>query len=130
MNLDKTQVSEWCRYTELLEELRAVLGKAVDEYNAVIAGAFVPVETAAEALNEAIREANSFVEEVASSFREEFSCKSEKWQESDQGMGADSFVYEWEEVFIDEISIEAPEEIDISDSMTHEGLEGLPESSE
>ena len=61
------------------------------------------VETAREELraatiayNMALREAHGFVEGVASAARERWDSRSERWQDSDKGQSASTWVEAWE----------------------------------
>lgn len=100
------------KYIEAMEEPRDTLRKAIEDYN------------------EAIVAAKGFAEDIASQADSDISDKSDKWQEGERGQAASDWKGEWENIDLDEITFEYPEEIEPPDMDHAESLENLPEAAE
>lgn len=83
-----------------------------------------------------LSEVESFRDEIATSFREDYDEKSEKWMESDKAGEVDEFISEWEEADFSEPDLSQflnkpegdlsdPEQLGLEDYVTI--LEELPE---
>lgn len=111
------------------------LAAAIEEFNAKRAEAFQGVESAINAYNEKLDEARGLRDDVAGRLEDEWSEKSEKWQESDKGEAASNMKTEWENADLDDFEIEEIEEIEIDEpgeleapDLTHADLlEELPD---
>jgi hypothetical protein len=119
---------------ELVAELAAA-GKLVDyrftELLSLVQHITNDVNEAIRAYNIALVKARVFSEGIAESFRDVFDDKSERWQESDSGQAADSFISEWEEFTpspLVEVFVLDPE---LEEKPCHaKALEDLPSESE
>jgi uncharacterized membrane-anchored protein YhcB (DUF1043 family) len=87
-------------------------------------------------LNGAIRHYNSvlilvrsFVAAFAEEAREEFEDRSERWQESDAGQAAQSFIEEWEQA-VESLDDLAEIKIVMPDALAFPDLDDLPEEAE
>jgi hypothetical protein len=96
--------------------------KRRDELAAALREKFQAVEDAVGAYNEALGEARDFVEDLASAAEDDFSSKSDKWQEGERGEAARSW--------IDALQEFAPEDIEAPEEEAAEALESLPERPE
>lgn len=82
--------------------------------------------SAIDAYNEVLDEANAFVEEIANRLRDEYDGKSEKWQESEAGTDALAFISDWEELSLDRVArLEADDNFEVPSEEAVEALENL-----
>lgn len=113
------------------EELVSILNEKCDAFEQVQADAVLgnatadDLSTALAAVVVAVSNAETFRDEVATRFRDEYNEKSEKWVESDKGNEVDGFISEWESVSFDEPNLDEPLELELENYA--EVLEELPE---
>lgn len=129
----KLTKDEAARKAELLLDLQAQYDKledAINTYRAEEALLREPVVNALDAYNELVDAARGFAEDVANRAETEYDEKSEKWQEGDRGEAAREWKDAWDNVNLDEIEIEWPDELSVDDPGHATELDGLPEEME
>jgi hypothetical protein len=109
-----------------IEIAGAKLEDEIRDYEMQIGALIAKGNEAIGEYNEVVRKAVEFCEVIAADNRNEFDDKSERWQDSDAGMEAASWIDQWEQNDLEEI--ELFEEIDLErDTGAALGvLEGLP----
>lgn len=125
----KLNKTESARKNELLVALQlkqSALEDALRVYNEEASTAFGKLEAAKVSYNEALDEARSFAQDIASEQREDYDDHSEKWQEGDNGTSAQEWISQWEDVDLDDLELEEPEEITLETPQT-EAFEALEE---
>lgn len=127
--LNKQQQSEVDDLATRLRTAGEEVTKAVENYNTIAKVGWTPVESAVAAYNALVQEANSFKEQIAADQQSFMDDKSEKWQEGDAGQAYQQWMDSWSED-IEEVSLEAPSEVDQPELEAADTLEGLPQEVE
>jgi len=122
MKLTKQETKSLTEGRDTLSEAAAKLAEAVEEYNSIVEKARGDVDEALSAYNSAREDFVEVVNEVANRIEEEYDNKSERWQESDKGQEAQTFV-EWYTEFRDgtlseDLEIEFPDALEFPDPMS------------
>lgn len=115
--------------SDLVAQLRAAhesLEKGLTTFNQVWRKQWAAVEALADTYNSAVRDANTFIDEMGSEARDAFDSRSERWQESDTGVAVEDWIAEWENAAIGEIELEEPEDVELDDDAPDQ-LDELPE---
>lgn len=103
------------------------LNAAITAYNEAMAPHKEAVEEALEEYNNKVGELKSVYEGIANDARGYFDERTERWQESETGQAYEEWVEQLEELDIEEVEIELPEEIDFPDDIPDlEGADFLP----
>ncbi len=123
--LTKVEIKRRDDYASELSELADKLSEAIDTFNQELVNARTPVEAAVEAYNTLLEEAKGFAFDIANQAENDISEKSEKWQEGERGEAANEWKDAWENIELDEIEIEFPEELDVPDFGHSAELEAL-----
>jgi hypothetical protein len=113
--LSKQDIQRRSSYVEDLEKAWGELGHAIGTYNEAVAKLREPVDQAAAKYNEVLGEAKAFVEDIASQADSDFDEKSEKWQESDKGEAAGEYRDAWQNIELDELTLDWPDAFGIQD---------------
>lgn len=113
--LSKQDTQRKAGYVEDLEKAWGELGQAIATYNAEAEKLRAPVEAAVTRYNEVLGEARGFVEDVASQADSDFDEKSEKWQESDKGEAASEYRDAWQNIELDDLTLDWPDAFGIQD---------------
>lgn len=121
----KIDWSEKANHEKAVSEALESLEQAVDKFNAVKSQAFAELAEKIDAANEAIGDAQGWMDEVAGEIQDFIDDHGEKWQEGEKGEAWSNLRDEWA-VRLDEIEIEEPEEIEC-ESEAAEIIDGLPE---
>ena len=115
-----------------LEELKSDLNLAyiqlegtVSTYNEAEKALRDPVQGALNFYNERLSNLLTFVENVAEEKRAEFDDKSDSWKEGDNGSAVDEWISTWENVDLDDVSIEFPSD-DLQIEFDNHADEELP----
>src|SRR5262245_48455400 len=124
--LSKAEIDRRQELVDQLTELRGKLEDAVSEFNSKVEELKAPVTSALEAYNEALGEARSFAEDIASEGDSARDQKSDKWQESERGEASRGWVEEWQNVSLDDIEIEFADDLPFDAPSHAEDLDGLP----
>lgn len=99
--LSKAQREEWATRRRHVADNRAAVEAEFATLSAALARIAVGVNEAIGRYNEVVRKAEAFARSVAEEHRETYDERSERWQESDAGQAALSFVEAWEEIDLD-----------------------------
>lgn len=110
-NLIGTFHEERATLFEAVQAAEDVLVAAIEKFNEECETMFTDVEGAVEEYNEAVLETREWIEERASDFESYREGRSEKWQESEKGEAFETFIQSWQDIDLDEIEIERPEEL-------------------
>lgn len=86
------------------------LEDAVTLYNAKLAELFAPVQAAVDEFNTELNAAREFRDEVVQRMDDYASDKSDKWSESESGENFASWKSQWEELELDDLEVEEPDE--------------------
>lgn len=124
--LSKVQEREKAEHVHAVREKQEALEKAIEQFNAVVAEASGPVETALEELNGAIRSADEWRSEISTAQEEKYDNASERWQESDRGNDYQSWKEGWGTEFA-EVELEFPDELEAPDCTVADDIENLPD---
>ncbi len=131
LNLSKNEKAARDEHNTKLKETHEAVVAAVKEYNEKREELWASVQEAADAFDEAREAAEEWAHDVASRIEEECADKSEKWQESDRGMNAQSFQGDYENFSIDALALEDPGDVTEPDApASDDWFEGLPEEVE
>jgi len=125
--------AELKRKAEVIASLRNAgdeLEKAVEEYNAGLAGLAEKVATALEPYNEALQEAAEFRDQVVCDMEMYADDKSERWQESENGEAYQAWMDSWRECELGEIELELPEQIETPDLSAADQFDDLGDQPE
>lgn len=115
--LSEQQIKEQEIYIVKIKELQEKLTEEIDRFNKQVSDMWQrKVGRAAEKLNETLRDADSFREQVHAEMEEYFEERSEKWQTSEEGEKFSAWLDSWE-ALIDEVELEEPVPIDPPDMM-------------
>ena len=125
--ITKEQIAEKANIVARLEDAAKKVEEAIDAFNTGLEALRETAAPAIEAYNDALREAAEFTGQIASDADFEFGEKSEKWQESERGQDARDWIDTWNDVDLEEIAIEWPEEIEQPDLSAGERIDQLPD---
>lgn len=124
--LSKTQLKERDKLTTDINEAHCDLEAAINAYNTAIGEAKSKVEEALTAYNEKITAAREFCEQIVSDMESYEGDRSEKWADSDAGSAFADWKSEWENVQLDDVELEFPDEMEIPENV-QETIDMLPE---
>lgn len=128
--LSKSEDAGLSRIQADLAAAREDLDQKVEDVNDALQTAIDALNDALAGYNEKLEEARSVVADIVSAAEEDFSDKSERWQEGERGEAVRAWIDEIEQVMLDDI--EAPEmEPIVLDAEDHADLlEQLPREAE
>ena len=116
--LNREQVAE-------RDALATVLRGKAEALNVTIAAFNRGVEPLSHAVGEALNDYNGILERartlagsISEAAQEEFDAKSQKWQDSEKGVGVRSWIEQWE-MNLDDVELELPEELEEIDPDEH-----------
>lgn len=116
---------------EVVEGLRSAVesvNEAIEEFNEAAEKAFGAVASSVSEYNEALRAAVDFVEEVTSDAKCYFDERSEAWQEGEVGRQYQDWISEWENLNLEEMEVDQPDNLDeVTDDLAQE-IEDIAES--
>lgn len=124
--LNKTQLKRRDAIGTAINDAHATLAVAIGKYNAQLLSMQQEVDGAVEEYNEALSQARDFRDEVVSEMEDYAGDKSEKWTDSDAGTAFSDWKSEWEQVELEDVEVEYPDEIEVPDNH-QETFEALPE---
>jgi hypothetical protein len=129
--LSKQELELRDQHVEKLEKAWAGIEQAVSTYNQVTNEELrEPVEKAVADYNEAMGEAKAFVEQVANRMDGEYDEKPEKWRDGDKGQWAAELRDAWQEMEMEKIEVEWPEDLAVDDPDHAPELAELPTEAE
>jgi hypothetical protein len=117
------------------DTLATVLRGKAETLNIAIAAFNRGVEPLSRAVGEALNDYNGVLETartlaggIAETAQGEFDAKSERWQDSEKGIGVRSWIEQWE-MSLDDVELELPEELEEIDPDEHadRGRSGEPD---
>lgn len=129
MKLNKAQAQKLSDAQDKASTAHAALSEAIAAYNAAVEVAFAALQEASEKYNNDRDEAQGMVTGIGEELREVWDGRTEKWQDSDAGQSAASFVESFENVELDEFSPDEPEAMEDPDDIT-DALNELPTESD
>jgi len=98
-----------------LHDSKGDLDAVIEVYNAKLAELFALVQEALEVYNATIWDAQSFRTDLVSELEGYRDERSDKWQESDRGQAFEDWIQEWENLDLDEVTIDEPEPLETPD---------------
>ena len=122
MKLTKKRIKEKDKVSTKLAAAKEDLQTAVDDYNEAMAAAWETLQEEVTKYNEVLAQAREYVADKASEMEGEMGDKSDKWQEGDRGQAAQAMMDEWNNVSLDDIELEKPEDLDLDDIDDHQEL--------
>jgi hypothetical protein len=126
MKLTKTQLAEREALVAKLSEAALAVSAAVDKFNLMVDDLKTPVGLALEAYNAVVDECRDLVERVVEEAEAEFDSKSERWQDSPRGQAASAFKAQWEDVGLEPVDLDLPDEVSFDDPEYSDVLNALP----
>lgn len=129
MKLNKTQAQKLGFAQDSASKAHGTLCEALAAYNTALDEARGALAIAVDAYNEARETTQEIIVEIGEELREVFDAKSEKWQESDAGESAGSFISTFEDCELEEFSPDMPEDLEEPDDIG-DALSELTEESE
>lgn len=131
MRLSKQQERERAALVKRLADAGRLVEVRFAALVSELAELTAPVNEAISAYNLLLLEAAAFAEAIGEDCRAAFDEKSERWQESDRGQEAESFISEWEGFDADALREVAIIEPELEEKPCHaKALEDLPSQSE
>lgn len=112
-SLTKTETETFDKLTEDLAQKSKLIEEAVSVYNIAVQPLRIPVEEAVTEYNQILLEVRELRNTIVTKAQDNFSGKSEKWQESDSGQAAEEWINSWEEIDLDDIDYQWPDELTI-----------------
>ena len=124
--ISKQQLVERDALAADLRKNAEALNSAIVAFNRAIEPLSQAVHEALEDHNEILEKARALASSITEAAQEAFDAKSEKWQSSDKGIEARSWIEQWE-VSLDDVDLELPEPLTEIDPDDHAGqMEGAP----
>lgn len=117
--LTKEEKQSRDEHDEKLRTAHETVVASIKAYNEAREKLWQDISDAATAFDEA--------HDVGSRLSDEFSDKSEKWQESDRGQEVQNFFGEYENFSLETLDLEDPGDINEPDAPSESFFEGLPE---
>lgn len=125
--LSKHDIEQRMEHVANLNNAFGVLSTAIDTYNAQVEDLQGAVTEALEAYNNALNDARSWCEDIASAAESAYDEKSEKWQEGEKGQEASEFKDAWQGVYLDDVEVTFPDALETPDVSHANDIEELPE---
>jgi hypothetical protein len=119
----KTSKGQLARRDGLAGDLRKraeELNGAIADYNLKLDPFVRAVVEAQARYNDVLESARTLAGEIADSAQEQFDAKSERWQDSDQGVWVRAWIEQWQ-MSLDDIDLELPEPLEEIDPEEHAG---------
>lgn len=112
--IKKAVLKELDTLTTAYEDKKGEFEVAVETFNMAVNEAFEKLKKSKTELNATITEIREKIEEITTGFRDEFSEKTAKWQESEAGNGVNNWIEAWEqhgELYAD-VEVEQPDDVE------------------
>ena len=100
------------KHSNALAAGRDTLQAVIDKVNESIAHANDTIAAALDTYGEIVEEARGFVTDIVSQAEDDFSEKSERWQEGDNGQAAREWIDTWESLELEDATAEDIAEIE------------------
>jgi hypothetical protein len=129
MRLTKVQKADLDRVRKVLDDKKTLLLDAKAGLEAFVEERLQGINALVDEYNSALADAETVVEGIGGDLRADWDDKSEKWQDSDAGQDANSFIEAFENVDFSEVSEVRMLDIELDpDPEDHaSALEDLPE---
>ena len=126
--LSREQLAKRHTLASDLRDKALTLNIAIAAFNHGVEPLAKAVAEAQDAYNETLEVARSLADGIAADARERFEAKSERWQESDNGIQIRTWIEQWE-MSLDDIELDLPEPLEEVDPEDHAGvIEDAPSS--
>lgn len=112
--LSKAQSTQLDTIADALVERYDALDTAIGAYNAAMEEAWTAVDEALGAYNETLSEARELRGDIVDQIQNHIDDKSEKWQDSDKGQAYESWRQQWEQIDLEEVEIDKPDELELN----------------
>lgn len=129
-SLNKKELAQRDEHVSELRAAAEALTAAVEAYREAVVDLKEPVEEARAAYNEVLERAQAWVADIVSEADSAISDKSEKWQEGEKGQAASSWKDAWEQLDMEEVRIDYPDELEFDEPTHADDLEQAPEDAE
>lgn len=131
MKLTDTQQNKKTALTDRASKAHNYLTDAIQTYNGALSEAYGDLKIALDKYEDERAALETEIANLANDLRERFDAKSEKWQESEVGQAAATFVETWEESAsaLETFEVDEPTEIDEPESID-DLIDALPEESD
>jgi chromosome segregation ATPase len=116
-SISKSQQRDIYTAIDACKEAAEALEKAIDEFNAAVAPFREKLEAARDHYNEKVTDLRSVYGDIAGEARSYYSERSERWQESEAGQAYSEWVDRLDEIELEEIELEVPEELEPPDAI-------------
>jgi hypothetical protein len=119
--------------TQLIDDLNiaaTAIDQAVATYNDQIEGLRPPVEIAVTKYNELVSKARDLCIQVAGQADQDLGDKSEDWMETERGIAAQSWQESWDNVELDDVDYQWPDDLEITIPDYPDDLKDLPEEAD
>jgi hypothetical protein len=129
--LSKQELELRDQHVEKLERAWSNIEQAISSYNQVTNEELrEPVEKAVADYNEVLGGAKEFAEKIANRMDGEFDEKSEKWRDSERGQAAAELRDTWQEMEMEKLELEWPDDLAVNDPDHAPELAELPTEAE
>lgn len=113
-----------------LEQAKQALENEIEDFNAEKSRLYQKVADALEKYNEALNEAREFTTDIHSEMEEYYENRSDRWKEGDAGSNYQTWMDEWANIDLDEISLEEVADLEMPDMEHYSELDNLPDEVE
>jgi hypothetical protein len=128
--LTKQEDAQRAKLQVALSDARAILDAKIEDVNDALQTAVDALEGAITDYNSALDDARNFVVDIVSQAEEDFSDKSERWQEGERGEIVRAWIDEWDNAQLDDIDAPEIERIAIDADDHADILDQLPSEAE
>lgn len=128
--LTKAEGKQRAELVAALELASTEVATAIEAANEAIEAAVIAVNAKIAAYNETLANAFTYTEELVERLDDEFSGRSETWQDGDKGSAARDFMGAWSELDLEPVDDIEVEPIDEFDPAHRDDFENAPETVE
>ena len=115
------------KVAEDIRKVRDELDAAVEKFNARNTESLVPVEAAIDKLNAALIAAAEWRDGITEVMEQDADARSERWRESEAGQNFKLWKDQFLGLFLDELELEKPDDLELPDTIEPEEILDLPE---
>lgn len=124
--LTKEDTLQLAIVTGKLADAKSKIELTVQEYNQHVEGLRLPVEEAVTEYNSVLAEAREFRDGIVSEAQSDYDDKSEKWQETEAAHVAQEWISSWEDLSLDDLDYQWPDDLAIDEPDEDKELDALP----
>lgn len=125
--LDKELIAKRDSLVKNLREAAGELETAVSEFNDALDDLKLRLQEKIDDYNMVLQEADSWRADVTGAMEEYYDERSDKWQDSPAGDAYSAWISEYQQLDLDEIDIDMPDNVDMPDVSNADEIENLPE---